>query len=1356
MANVYFGQSVPQVNSGSLYPTFQDNRIVAQPDKPTKYEASSKILGISDLNSIELASKYVQSIFDYDNSTPILDEYTHLSNPVNYFYSKKPNGLGPFNTFERTFISSIPDKMLQELEGSVNKSNINLGLFHELNRVWIINGNKLILWDYLNGSEYSIIDEIPNDIIAVKLIKPKPNTFVESVKHLLIISTAYNIYILAVSSTKDKELEICNTDLSVSANSINADQFICYEKTGKIFFTGRGDELNIWELNYSSEEKWFDKKCNKKCLTRSNLSYLLPSTSIFGSSAGESGEVIISLQIDESRDILYTLSSKSVIRAYLIKKEGLESPYVLRPNQILTDLRTTDCKGAKLLAKSLFHIVSLNVVTKYENSNLYLVAVTQGGCRIYLNGALYGGRVAALRFQNIKFPPSKFTLAEIQQQLVEQQRQTSLQLQSITKDRPTNLLGFQKESPILVNTTSKSKIISPGIFVAAVHKNKGDQDNEKLFISVPDYGVLNYYHEYIENATFLESFGIIYDIAQLTPSMHATSTPKGYANYFATQFTALPLHIAVLTNKGVEIFKQRTPDAILASLGEQLVPFVERYGLQEACSTALSILCSDKYSESAKLNTFNFFVGSTTNYHLENKPVYERPTLMSSSISEPYSYSFENVKLSPRFYGIIILISRVFRDIWNKKVFIVNKSSFLPNGSRNEKYLKETNQFLSGINIEKPQVIGFLNTVVRILKFFSDYGNRIPYFSNSLSNRGISREEETAVQAEFTALRSIIDLLNIMKEAFSFLSILFDESLIIGFEDQRVDFKDTIKFISLNTQFKLSSLKFSDLFSLTRDTKETVKDVFTSIINKNITKGVSVDFLADSLQKHCSSFCSANDVIIFRAFEHLRKANSIGSKDNDTKLQELEIAVKLFKKVGGSLSLEDLKEAVVTMIKLDYYPEVIEFVLDVANIIDKDKVTLKYVSEGKPLNDERQKIYQAKVDRYRLVFDILVEVDIKSIQNYEDFKRTYGTLHNNNDPIVLESTKLRDQSYSICFKYNDALFHYEFYDWFVKQGIEKKLLEIDTPFILPYLRERSVNSPEISYLLSRYYSKRQCYFEAAEVFYKLAISDFIIPLESRIEYLAKASGFCNCVEEFSLRQQTIELLNNIQSNLDIAGIQLELITQVQNDVSLSEEQKLENITSLSNKILDISSLYNEFADPLGYDDYCLLIFKESDYRNFDEISKKWDSLINKVKSVYSDNGDLEPLHILISNVVIQIGKRVHSSEYVFPVPILIEKLLKLFQSSKVPANIPEGTIVDIFIKSGISYSRLYYILKEIIETDSSKDRGLVNKEMIYLIQSWWENDSRLKEVISSGEVKSLAHFSISNDPINKYINELGV
>lgn len=1253
------------------YPSFRITRIEPPADAPRKHDMDCKIT--ESLPPVQLADRYVQAALEHDLQTPILDNFSHLSAPVNYFYNRNVNGLGPLNPFERVSQASIPPEVLAELDGGVDGANLQLGVFPELNRAWLVNGNKLVLWDFVGDEGYSIIDEIPNDILAVKLVRPKPSTFVESVQHLLIVSTLHSIYLLAISRKEDN-IEVLDTGLSVLASALGADRFVWHEKSGRIFFTGKDDELNIWELMYSNEDRWFERRCSKRCLTRLSLLGLLP---VLLSSS--SGEHVRQLVLDDSREILYTLSSKSVIRAYALKKDGLEAPLVLQPSRILTDLRTTDCKGSKLLSGVWFTILAISVVPKAENENLYLVAITKAGCRIYLSGAVYGGRVAAFRLQNVKFPPSMLTVEEMRDEITK--KNSAGLFFALDSTKPTSLLGYQKQLLVLANATSKSTVFSPGIFVAAVQNSKQDKENNKLFVSVPDYGVLHYYHEYVENATFLENHGIVYDIVQLTPSPAASSSPKGYANVFATQYTATPLHFAVLTNKGVSVFRQRTPTEIFASLGDQPGPFVERYGLQEACLTALGIVCSDRYAESIREQMFGFFA------------------------------STEGAGLSARFYGLLLLIARIFREVWFKEVFVVDKRSLLPSGAKNMKFLNESKQYLSGMSIDKTQAVGFLNTVVVLLKFFEEYGPRVPYFQAAHS-----RDDE-AGESEHRALSLIYDLLKIMKEAFLFLLILSDESLIIG-SDKEFAFSDTVKCIPLETQKKLSKLRFCSLFLLDAKTKDAVKEVFTLLINKNISSGVLVDFLTDSLQKHCLLFCLAADVIVFRGFEHLRKAAQV---DADAKSQELGFAVALLTKVGPLMQVESLREAVRAMVALDYYPGVIEFVLGAAG----------------PAGPERE---SARIERFRLIFEALVEIDVKAIALYEKNKRAFG-----NDPIILESTRLRDQSYALCFQYDDRLFQYEFYDWFVQQGLEKKLLEIDTPYILPYLQERSAGSPDASYLLLRFYSKRGLYFEAAEVFFRLAISDFSLSLDRRIEYLAKASGFCNCVEQFALRRQTAELLHSVQSNLDVAGLQLELVERIRADESLINEQRDENVAALDGRILDISLLYNEFAEPLGYDDLCLVIFKESDYRGAEEIEKKWDAVLEAVKRESEASGGLLP--VMAANAVVAIGKRVSSSEVVFPIAVLVEKLKSLFGD-----NVSPGSVVEVFLKSGVSYSKLYYTLRQIVET--GLEHTGINGEMVYLIRAWWSADPRLKEVISTEVVEGLKTYSVESDPIDKYIKEL--
>lgn len=139
-------------------------------------------------------------------------------------------------------------------------------------------------------------------------------------------------------------------------------------------------------------------------------------------------------------------------------------------------------------------------------------------------------------------------------------------------------------------------------------------------------------------------------------------------------------------------------------------------------------------------------------------------------------------------------------------------------------------------------------------------------------------ESEICLRAEHIAFTSIIKSLNSMKEALSFLMVLIEEIQI-----NQSNFKEIFEFLSLSNQVNLLTVRFKDLLLPNRDVKNLVKDLLSSIINKNILKGGSIDLIASSLQTRCGSFCSTNDVFIFKAIENLTKAKNIGFRDTDLK-----------------------------------------------------------------------------------------------------------------------------------------------------------------------------------------------------------------------------------------------------------------------------------------------------------------------------------------------------------------------------------------------------------------------------------------------------------------------------------------
>ncbi|CDO95029.1 unnamed protein product [Kluyveromyces dobzhanskii CBS 2104] len=1379
---------------------------------PLSFDASHehiKVAGLGAANPLNLASQYIDHLLRRDISTPVLDERSYYNNGVNYNFSKEIGGLGPFTPFERLNVINIPDEILQQVSTAEIKTN--MGLFPDIERCWISVDNKLILWNYDNPSDFQSIDDIKHTILQVALVKPKPDTFVESITHLLLITTPFDIYVLAISSDKNSgSFNIFNTGMSVSVHGLDVHEIVYYEKTGQIFFSGNNNGTNIWELQYSASEDWFNNKCSKICLTQSALLSLLPSNlfskipgssyvqSLFEEDSKYAQEYITHLTVDQSRGILYSLSSKSVIRAYKINGKSLDGPTTIEPSYIKRIMGTTPARGAAILGSKYLKIVKVEVVSLQENNNLFLVAITVGGVRLYFNGSVNSGSVEALRLESIKFPPSSVSPETIEIELQQQQQQQARKLTpfySSLNSMESVQLKYQKKSSVLLESSKASSIISPGIFFTAVAKHPAEQLNgptenpvpttqnvpvhHKLFVSVPDYGILKNHGRYVENSVFLDTTAPVRQILPLTSLFNATNKPEGYANAFATQYSVEPLKVAVLTNTSVEIYKYRNVDQVLESLINNPLPFIINYGLVETCSSALFVTCKFNKSEALRSNALTLFTVGIPNV-VEIKPTYNRyansavstllskpslnlmtPQRGSTKLSKPVnaistpnvsganSFDLDDVVLSARFYGTTLLIARLFRDIWDKDIFQIDPNvKISPNNSVIKSSVKGDN-IITKIAVSRADIEYYLSSVMILNEFFQSYGNSITTITNISPINGekaVDKCEDVAHQAENVAMNAIIKLLQSIKESLSFLNVLFEESEVDGFEGQYLAFVDIMKYLNLDIQYDLSKLKFKDIFNSNDHTKNLIREILSSIINRSITKGGSIEYIATALQERCGSFCSTGDVLGFRAVEHLRKAKEIGLRDQETLDYHMTNAAKLFEKIVDDISLDKIKEAVGIMLELNYYPKTVEFLLNIANAMDKGKLALQYVADGSLEHDERKKYYDARVSIYETVFETLIKVD-----------RLAALPENVNNQDI---QKTREEVYNVTLKYNDKLFHHQMYDWLVQQKSEEKLLQLDTEFILPYLEEKAAKSLEISNLLWVYQSKRSHFLQAAQILYSLAISDFEIPLQTRIEYLSRANGFCNGVCPPSQRQAVIQLSSMIQEVVDVAGIQDEIVRALNNDLRVDTTVRSEALKQLEGKILTVTELYNDFAAPLSYYELCLLIFKVSDFRNHEEIISKWQDLFNSLKEKLSESSTTDEFEKsttfinLSSSTVIRVGKNVRTSEFVFPVVDLFPLISNLIYENLPKEHIRPGSIASIFIEAGVSYDRMYHVLKDLIETTTTTN-DIYEQEIVWLIKEWYQSDRKLRALIPLEEIRSFESYSTDTDPLENYKKRTG-
>ena len=1371
-----------------------------------------RVSGLGSAKPLELATQYIDYLQRKDDNTPVLDERSYYNNGVNYNFTKEVGGLGAFTPFERQQVINIPDEILKESSKTEIKND--MGIFPEISRCWITIDNKLILWNINDSTDFQTIDEIKHTILKVALVKTKPNTFVDYIKHLLIVATPFDLYIFAISYKKNiSELTVYNTGMSVSIYGLDVFDIITYDKTGQVFFTGKNNCLNIWELQYSGSDDWYNSKCTKVCLTQSTLSSLLPTNiinkipgstyvqSFFEEDSKYSQEIIIQLIIDQSRGVIYSLSSKSIIRAYLISNNSLIGPMTIESTYIKRIIGTTTARGAAILANKYLKISKIIPVSQQENNNLFFVAITIGGVRLYFNGSLGRSNIEAIRLESIKFPPSSVTPQVIQQELqkeqIEQQKR-SLPFYSSLNSSESVLLRFQKKSSVLLETTKASTIVSPGIFFSSVVKAPEQvkkQPNSttatpansipiqhKLFVSVPDYGILKNHGKYIENATFLDTTGPVKEIIPLTATFNATLKQEGYANAFATQYNSENMRIAVLTNTAIEIYKYRTPDEVFESLIENPLPFLVNYGLSEACSTALYVACKSNKPDVLRSAALTFFFVGLPGI-IDIKPKYNRyassavsslltkPSILSTTSTSTTTpqrslldinsgnkattdFSLDEVFLSPRFYGISLLITRLFRDIWDKQLFNSNAQFKAQSTHFVTKVNTATTNQITGVSISRSDVDYYLSSITILNEFFNIYGSSIstihaPLLTNDAGAGKIDdKSEDVAHQAENIAVNAMIKLVQFIKEALSFLKVLYEESEVEGYENRYLAFGDIIRYLNADVQSELSKLKFKELFAPNDKTKSLVREILSSIINRSISRGASIEYTATALQDRCGSFCSSSDILGFRAVEHLRKAKEIGLRDYESLSYHLNNAIRLFENIADDISIDKLKEAVSIMLDLKYFPKTIKFLLNIANSLDKDNLAYQFVADGSLGNDATKKIFEKRSIIYDMVFEILVKVD----QIASSYSSVHSTIAGTN-----EWSSLREESYTCAFSYKDKLFHYQLYDWLVSQKQQDKLLQLDTEFVLPYLQEKSKDSLEISNLLWVYHSKRSQYLETASILYTLALSNFDIELGERIEFLSRANGFCNSVCPPNQKQGMMQLASKVQEIFEVAAIQDDILSLVNTDNRIESVTRSDLTKQLDGKFLPVNDLFNDFAVPLGYYEVCLNIFKASDFRIQEEIMSTWDDLFNSLKKELSPNGKLENsvnFVNLLSSVVIKVGRNVHTSEFVFPISLLFPTICNLFYDVLPHDHIKAGCIASIFINSGVSHSKLYYTLRDLIETSSTPEQSHKN-EMVWLIQEWYQSDRKLREIIDFEDISKLGDYCFETDPIEKYMKRTG-
>lgn len=225
---------------------------------------------------LQQASNTLKTFATQDAQNVDLADYLNASLSQPYRLHLSP----PWAPLKKVRTLTIPDAVIQAASSA--QSSAAQGLFPEIERAWFTIDSQLYLWRYTEGSSSAFESYVhPTDVIQhVSLVAPKPGVFIETIKHLLVISTQQSVTLLGLAfepspgPNAEKELRLYQTDFTLQTTGVVMQDFVATKDGSRLFC--RGSDACLYELTYQAKEGWFSSKCALKNLTSGGVKNLLP------------------------------------------------------------------------------------------------------------------------------------------------------------------------------------------------------------------------------------------------------------------------------------------------------------------------------------------------------------------------------------------------------------------------------------------------------------------------------------------------------------------------------------------------------------------------------------------------------------------------------------------------------------------------------------------------------------------------------------------------------------------------------------------------------------------------------------------------------------------------------------------------------------------------------------------------------------------------------------------------------------------------------------------------------------------------------------------------------------------------
>ncbi|KAI1285437.1 Nuclear pore complex protein [Halotydeus destructor] len=1189
-------------------------------------------------------------------------------------------------------LTTIPLPTNLREQFSQMQQNCEMGLFPEIGRAWLTVDSNIYLWSYDNAEDVAYYDGLTETIVSVGLIKPKPGVFREHIKYLLCLTTAVEISLLGVTFSSENGprdfsdlLLLPEAMFSVATDNIVMN-CISGSSLGRVFMAGRDGCL--YEVVYKAEEGWFSRKCRKINHSTSTLSFFMPSFLSMGSD-----DYIVQIEVDNSRQILFTRSDKGTIDVYDLGQDGQEMSKVAS-RSLASIVQQASAIAPTVDSSNFKPIIGMSAIEEQESAVINLLAVTENGVRFYFTSYYHNrasNRPAALNVVHVRLPPG-FSASSNQRpsrvHLSHHRRSATFMISSLTEDRDILWVLNNDPFPFSPNLIEVSSALSLNSRVWKMteevkpaivnHLNTVNLIQFNRVVSLEPPVLVTQELEEDRKFVFLSSNGV-----------HIAYKPRPVEH----------LKQILQDNQGID--------------NEAVRGFFILFKELQACSIALSLACNNPDKLVSEWATLAFFrYGSESQAHGRRIHQPMSPMTSPQTISSPFKspplggyastpihgQSFASPFMSPiqasqqvksitptqsfvdptteysnRHNGVFLYFSRIIRSLWNYSVVSAHTVN-TPNGPREFLQSSVPSSQLALYITKLSNLRDFLDKNIR----FTSSEGLSSFISQNIGGLSVAQQERTSLFNLFHLIKNCLEVLGLWK-------ILQDHQFHTIAENLTADYITQLKSLT----FRNMVLGGGDVCAR----------LASALVQKFIDDNATTDAISRRLNEACPSIFKQENALHAKAHETLVKARSVKTKKEQEAL--VEEAYQLFKKIGGRINLRqacDLLQAV------NSYKNLVELCISAAAQRDPQNVALSYFKNNEPAEDYNgRQIYVNRMECYLILLENL-EALLQQSQNPVQPKTlapVAGDLQIHSGGITSltadEATKYSDFIMDSIVKSKDELLHTALYDWLYQHRMSDRLLQIKSPFLEAYLKRKTTNvtdSVALMDLMWMFYERNGHFRAAAEILSKLAERHGTdIDLYHRLQYLSRAIvSMKSCQNSINVSafdaKSSGEFLHELEEKMQVASIQLQLLETLQRQSN--NQSASEAISRLNSDLLDVTQLYDT-ADFFRLPEIQLAILSAANHYDPAMIEMFWRKILDQAVREADDQPN-DSFKAIISNKIEALGKQYLSSEKYFPSAFIVSYLEERTQPRQLDGSWLAETLINLGIPLPIvveTYHKLY-------------------------------------------------------------------